>query len=249
MAAASEYPSRPMSPACNWDEVSGADLSAKVGYGVGVSGKSVTLAATTAAFNGVLIDGGEASGDPVGYVSEGRIHVIVNANAENIAVDDFGKLMAGGIFVKATDENDEYVCKFLETSDGDGEAILADLDFKGHINTGDPKKYTPNIEIADPGTGNAIPVTNSGMVKITTAAAETNTLAIPTFEGQQLGIFCEVYAVGDRVITVASAINQTGNNTITLGAVEDMIILIGVDKGGTLFWRVLQNDGAALSTV
>lgn len=249
MAKASEYPTSPMRPADNWDEVSGADLKLKAGYGVGVSGKSVTLTATSAAFNGVLIDGGEISGDAVGYVTKGRVHVFVNANVENIAVDDFGKLMAGGIFVKATDENDEYVCKFLETSDGDGEYILADLDFKGHINTGDPHKYTPHTEIADPGTGNAIPVTDSGIVKITTAAAETNTLAIPTFEGQQLAIFCEVYAVGDRVITVASAINQTGNNTITLGAVDDMIILIGIDKGGTLLWRVFQNDGAGLSTV
>ena len=109
-------------------------------------------------------------------------------------------------------------------------------------------KDTLRTEIADPGTGEAIPVTASGIVKITTAAAETNTLAIPSFEGQLLGLYCEAYAVGDRVITVASAINQTGNNTITLGAAEDMIILIGVDDGGTLAWRVLQNDGAGLTT-
>lgn len=251
MAGASAYPTRPTKPACNWDEVSGEDLSLKAGYGITVSDKVVSLADTAAEFNGVLIDGGEASGDPVGYVNEGRIHVFVNANSDNISEGDFGKVTTGGIFILAEDENDEYVLKFLEAADGDGEYILADLEFKGHINLGtessDVDKYTLHTEIADPGDGAAIPVTASGIVHITTAAAETNTLAIPTFEGQLLCLFCEVYAVGDRVVTVASAINQTGNTQITLGAAEDMIILIAIDLNGTLYWRVLQNDGAALA--
>lgn len=103
--------------------------------------------------------------------------------------------------------------------------------------------------IADPGDGNAIPVTASGSIAITTAAAETNTMAIPTFVGQQISLIVDVYAVGDRVITVASAINQTGNNTITLGAAADMIVLTAMQVGGVLVWRVTANDGAALSTV
>ncbi len=249
MPGASSYPMRPAGPAHNWDETSGADLSGKEGYGVGSSSKSVTLAATSAAFSGVLIDGGVASGDAVGYITRGRVHAICNGNSPNIAVGDPVKLMAGGIFVKAADANDEYVGRAEEVCDGDGEFILIDLDFKGHVGPGGLGLYTLHTEIADPGDAAAIPVTASGIVKITTAAAETNTLAIPTFEGQLLALMCEVYAVGDRVVTVASAVNQTGNNTITLGAAQDFIVLIAVAIGATLYWRVYSNDGAGLSTV
>src|SRR3990167_2984764 len=66
-------------------------------------------------------------------------------------------------------------------------------------------------------TGTAIPVTHSGSFPVTTAAAETNTLADPTFLGQTITIFVDTYAVGDRVITAASRINQAANTIITLG--------------------------------
>lgn len=103
--------------------------------------------------------------------------------------------------------------------------------------------------ISDPGDGQAIPVTASGSVAITTAGAETNTMAIPTFVGQQISLICDVYAAGDRVITVASAVNQTGNNTLTFGAAADMIVLTAMQVAGVLVWRVTANDGVALSTV
>lgn len=106
-----------------------------------------------------------------------------------------------------------------------------------------------NEAIADPGDGAAIPVTTSGVCAITTAAAETNTLAIPTAVGQMLTLICDVYAVGDRVVTVASAVNQTGNNTLTFGAAGDYIVLQGAQLAGVLVWRVLSNDGVGLTTV
>lgn len=106
---------------------------------------------------------------------------------------------------------------------------------------------TANL-IADPGGANAaIPVTRSGVCAITTAGAETNTLAAPTFIGQELCIICDVYAVGDRVITAASAINQAGNTIMTFGAVKDMIVLKGMQVAGVKVWRVVANDGVALS--
>jgi hypothetical protein len=105
---------------------------------------------------------------------------------------------------------------------------------------------TANV-IADPGTGAAIPVTTSGVCMITTAAAETNTLAIPSFVGQRLALICDVYAVGDRVVTSAQAINQTGNTIMTFGAAGDMIELTAMKVGGALRWRVTANDGCALS--
>lgn len=103
--------------------------------------------------------------------------------------------------------------------------------------------------ITDPGDGNAIPVTGSGVCPMTSAAAETRTLAIPTVIGQQIALICDTYAVGDIVITVASAVNQTGNNTLTFGVVNDSCILTAMTIGGTLTWRVTHNDGVALSTV
>lgn len=106
-----------------------------------------------------------------------------------------------------------------------------------------------SFSITDPGDAGAIPVTRSGVCPITTAAAETRTLAIPAFIGQRLTLVCDVYAVGDAVITVAAAVNQTGNNTITLNTAGDTIELVGVQVGGALVWRTVFNDGAALTTV
>lgn len=102
--------------------------------------------------------------------------------------------------------------------------------------------------LTDPGDAGAIPVTKSGSVPIVTAAAETRTLAIPTAIGQTLTIFFKTDG-GDCVVTVASAINAAGNNTITLNDANDSITLIGVHNGTALAWRVLVNDGASLSTV
>lgn len=104
------------------------------------------------------------------------------------------------------------------------------------------------VAIADPGDAGAIPVTKSGSVAITTAAAETRTIAIPGRAGITLVLSLDVDG-GDCVITAAAAINQTGNNTITLGDAGDTIVLTAVQKAGALVWRVLVNDGCALSTV
>jgi hypothetical protein len=101
--------------------------------------------------------------------------------------------------------------------------------------------------IADPGDAGAIPVTRSGVCAITTAAAETRTMAIPAFIGEEITLCCDVHAVGNAVVTVASAINQTGNTIITLNTAGDTVVLKGVQVGGVLAWRVVVNDGAALS--
>lgn len=101
--------------------------------------------------------------------------------------------------------------------------------------------------IADPGDAGAIPVTRSGNVAITTAAAETRTLAIPGAAGITLNISFDVRAVGDAVITVASAYNQTANTVITLDTAGDFVQLEAVQVAGALVWRLVVNDGAALS--
>lgn len=107
----------------------------------------------------------------------------------------------------------------------------------------------PAAAITDPGDGGAIPVTKSGAVAITTTGVDdTRTLAIPTFAGQVLDISFDVDA-GDAVITVAAAVNQAGNNTLTGADAGDYIRLVGVQVGEALVWRIAANDGWALSTV
>lgn len=103
--------------------------------------------------------------------------------------------------------------------------------------------------IADPGAAGAIPVLRSGNCAITTAAAETRTIAAPGTVGLTLAVSADDVTSGAATITVASAINVTGNNTIVLDADGETIILESVQVGGTPVWRVGANDGATLSTV
>ncbi len=99
--------------------------------------------------------------------------------------------------------------------------------------------------IADPGDAGAIPVTSDGVCALTSAGAETRTLAIPTYVGQRLTLCGDVY-VGDIVITVASAFNVAANTTITIEAAGNMVELVGVHIGGARRWRLVSNDGATL---
>lgn len=108
--------------------------------------------------------------------------------------------------------------------------------------------------ISDVGTGNEI--LNAGGLKhggvmpiVTGSGAETNTLGSPSYVGQTIGLYMKTDGGGDRVVTVASTVNQTGNNTLTFGAARDHIILTAISDGSTLEWSVLMNDGVALSTV
>lgn len=102
--------------------------------------------------------------------------------------------------------------------------------------------------IADPGNAGAIPVTASGRVAIVTAGAETRTLAAPTIVGQRLLVYMKTDG-GDAVVTVAAAINATGNNTITLNDAGDAIELVAVENGSNKRWVVVFNSGCTLSTV
>lgn len=124
----------------------------------------------------------------------------------------------------------------LTVTNGDGVAGNPTLD----------NLYAP-IVVADPGTGVAIPVTRSASIAITTAAAETNTLAAPTFVGQRLELIMNVRVGGDRVITASARINQAGQTIMTFGAAGDFISLVGVRVAGNLVWQVESNDGVALS--
>lgn len=101
--------------------------------------------------------------------------------------------------------------------------------------------------IVDPGDAGAIPVARSGNAPLTIgAAAETRTIAIPSFAGQRVTIDADVIGVGSAVVTAASAINQAGNTTMTFGQLADYVALEAVQLGGVLVWRIAANDGVVL---
>ena len=103
--------------------------------------------------------------------------------------------------------------------------------------------------IADPGSSGAIDVSRSGYVELTTAGAETRTLADPVFRGQVLDIVF-IADGGNCVVTAASAVNQTGNNTITFTDVGEHTRLVGAYNATDGWeWKTVVNDGAALTTV
>jgi len=103
--------------------------------------------------------------------------------------------------------------------------------------------------IADPGDGGDIPVTGDGVCPIvTTGVDDTRQLAIPSYIGQEITL-CLNTDAGDAVITVASAVNQAGNNTLTAADAGDEITLKAISIAAALAWRVVSNDGVALSTV
>jgi hypothetical protein len=102
--------------------------------------------------------------------------------------------------------------------------------------------------IADPGASGAIPVIKSGSVSIVSGGAETRTVADPSFVGQTLNIGLKTDG-GTVTLTAASPVNQTGNNTLAFADVGDHLMLIASEDGSDIEWRIVANDGVALSSV
>ena len=110
------------------------------------------------------------------------------------------------------------------------------------------------VQLADPGDGGRIGAAGDAYVLLVTAHAgpgETRTLTDPLYEGQTLDLFFETDS-GDCVITADSAINQTGNTTMTFADAGDHARLRGARAGGgAREWRLVAdgtpgNDGVAL---
>jgi hypothetical protein len=107
-----------------------------------------------------------------------------------------------------------------------------------------------NWDIKDPGTGNALPRDQAGIVNIVTGASgETNTLAAPAKPGIILGLTLKTDGGGDRVVTVASAYDGAGGRTtITLATAGDFIVLISRVHGSGYRWDVLSENLSANAT-
>ena len=91
--------------------------------------------------------------------------------------------------------------------------------------------------IADPGDTGSIDVRKSGVCNMTSAAAETRTLPIPSFVGQWIGLGCDVF-VGAITVTVTGGMNNTGSTTLAFGAAGTYAHLTGVLIAGVLRWRI-----------
>tara|TARA_R110000824_G_scaffold106600_2_gene251907 strand:+ start:430 stop:813 length:384 start_codon:yes stop_codon:yes gene_type:complete len=103
------------------------------------------------------------------------------------------------------------------------------------------------VKLGDPGNGGRIGPAGESYVYLVTGGAETRKLTDPIYAGQILDLFFETDG-GNCVITADSAINQAGNTIMTLADAGDHIRLIGGrDGAGDKEWRVVANDGVALS--
>lgn len=102
-------------------------------------------------------------------------------------------------------------------------------------------------EIIDPGDAGDVQIDRSpASLIITTQGAETRTIPSPQNVGQRLTICLSVDG-GDLVVDTENPINVAGNDTMTFDTAGDTIVLEAVMIGPTYNWRVVANDGVALS--
>jgi len=101
-----------------------------------------------------------------------------------------------------------------------------------------------NNLIADPGDGEAIPVTASGRVELVTEGAETRTLAAPTFGGQELQLGMKTDG-GNCVVTVTGC---DDGDTVTFANTGEVVYLQAVAKAAAYVWRVIGDPDTIVST-
>lgn len=94
------------------------------------------------------------------------------------------------------------------------------------------------VEIADPGNGNAITSTSdSAIIAIDSAGAETRTLDDPTGLAQHLTVYDRVHG-GTVSVFASTALDASGNNRIDLTAARAIIGLISILHAGIFKWQV-----------
>lgn len=105
-----------------------------------------------------------------------------------------------------------------------------------------------DFKILDPGNGGTIPPKFSGSCPLVSAGAETRVLGAPKFLGQRMNLHMKTDG-GDIVLTCATGVNQTGNNTLTFNDAGDVVTLEAIYVATALRWRIVVNDGVTASTV
>ena len=99
---------------------------------------------------------------------------------------------------------------------------------------------TDDAIIADPGDNGAIAI-ETGTCPMTSATAETRTLANPAFGGQEITLLAEA-CIGDIAVHADSAFNYAGNNTITFTSTGESVTLRSAYTGSAWRWQLVFND-------
>lgn len=107
----------------------------------------------------------------------------------------------------------------------------------------------PGIGV-DPGDGGTIAPTMYGQqYLITTAGAETRTLARPDKAGILASVVLDTDG-GDLTLTVTGGYNSAGDTSITFGDAGDAVVFLSVKTGTTYKWKAVAHEGtnAAVAT-
>ena len=224
---------------------SGVDIGAnRLVYMSGASGARLTITAATAATN---IGAHRALWVAKHAIPNGRYGVVVpwmgdvDMNTAAAAVGDPLYLGAAGTFTLTSGDRPVVVGEAL-TAAAAGKVLLDPQGGAAQI-----MKWTMAGILPDPGDAGTIDVSRSGTCSLTTGGAETRTLPIPTFLGQQVVLSFAVDG-GDCVVTCPQDVAQNpGDNVMTFADAGDIIVLQSILEGAVLRWRVTGNDGVALS--
>lgn len=241
------------SPDLNKYDVKGEDSSAFAQFDI--------VAVTSLAGNGSYKQVKRAQAGGAGLIGSGRFFVALHAFgateqgrvaewAIETGVNTSGKAVGDPVFLSASTPGARTL-----TNPGNGIQVgyVARVDATNGAYYLCPQAFggaaaasAASTEIADPGDAGAIAVADGGHVHLTTAGAETRTLAAPTFLGQELTMSLDVDG-GDCVVTVATGVDAYGSTAITLNDAGDWCALRAIQVGGALRWRVVRSEGVLLN--
>jgi len=163
----------------------------------------------------------------------GRVYVSNNGDSDDgLATADSADLEVNAMFIHEV---------------GDGAWLIMLNEPLGDFTPVTTGRYVPEL-LSDPGDGGTLANDQTGSIPITVSGGnETRSLPDPEYVGLQLQITLDVNNGTNVTITASSALNSTGNDTITMGTAGQSITLEAGQVGGSLVWRVTGND-ASLST-
>jgi hypothetical protein len=111
------------------------------------------------------------------------------------------------------------------------------------------KNFDEACQILDPGNAGTITVDrNPCYVPLTSAGAETRTLARPTKVGATVKIVMNVDG-GDITLTVTGGLNEAGDTTFVFSDPGQFIILESIKTSSTYLWRMISNHSIANMTL
>jgi hypothetical protein len=103
-----------------------------------------------------------------------------------------------------------------------------------------------NFKLPDPGTGEAITVTQHGAVYGITVAGsgETNTVVAPTKAGIEFSIYCITRSSGERTVTFSPGVNQSADTTVVFNLDDDWATFKSFPITATTYaWKMIAADG------